>query len=121
MIVDGSRRVTLRNREFLKKIVTIARKNDLDPGPSQLTNETTPDLPIRLTPNTSDDSPDTSMYSNELPNENRVEHPNAGKILLNNLSQNISKAWNKPLIPKNSVKHTLHEEEVGEHKLRQNS
>ena len=32
VIVDGSGRVTLGNRKFLKKITPIARRNDLDPG-----------------------------------------------------------------------------------------
>ena len=81
VIVDGSRRVTLRNRKFLRRIVPIARKNDLDPGPSQLTNETTPDPLLRVTPNTSVHSPDTSMYSNQLPNEDRIEHPNTGQTI----------------------------------------
>ena len=39
-IVDGSRRVTLRNRKFLKKICPIARRNDLGPG-LPITSETT--------------------------------------------------------------------------------
>ena len=32
VIVNGSGRVTLGNRKFLKKITPIARRNDLDPG-----------------------------------------------------------------------------------------
>ena len=32
VIVDGSRRITLGNRELLKNITAIARRNDLDPG-----------------------------------------------------------------------------------------
>ena len=81
MVVDGSRGVTLRNRKLLKKNIPIARKNDLDPGPSQRTNETTPDPPLSVLPNTSVRSPNTSMYSNQLPNEDRAEHPNAGQTI----------------------------------------
>ena len=32
VIVDGSRRVTLRNRKFLRKIVPVARKDCIDPS-----------------------------------------------------------------------------------------
>ena len=67
-IVDGSRRVTLRNRKFLKKITPIARRNDLDPG-LPVTIETT------TLPSTRAVS-DTSMPSLQITNEVNNSLPN---------------------------------------------
>ena len=68
VIVDGSRRVTLRNRKFLKKITPIARRNDLDPG-LPITSETT------TLPSTRAVS-DTSMPSLQITNEVNNSLPN---------------------------------------------
>ena len=67
VIMDGRMTLTLS-----RKIVLIVKKNDLDSGPSQLTYKNTSARPLRATPKTFMHRPDTSMYNNQLPNEDMV-------------------------------------------------
>ena len=68
VVVDGSRRITLRNRKFLRKIEPIARKNNYDPGISQPQMEAS--MPDALSKSTQEKAMPHSM-----PSDNCVEQP----------------------------------------------
>ena len=59
VILDGSRRVSLRNRKFLRKILPISRVNSVPEPLSKPSPRVSPPLQTDYTTNAGDDNPDT--------------------------------------------------------------
>ena len=79
VVVDGSRRITLRNRKFLRKITPIARRNDSDPGIPQPQKEVATSLsksiPSDVLPHEFSKSAPDNFINQDLTNHVRVEQP----------------------------------------------